>query len=137
MSQSSETMNNLRYLGYPDVTISNNYYTAQVSPGIGVAIAYMRPNMVMVQFFPWANNRLQPAPMIGHEHYANFITAKATMTQAQNGELFSEWPFEIIDQPDILAIKCLIEETIKRLGAKPNDDDQRNPADPEAGAAVE
>lgn len=138
MSQFSETTNSLRYLGYPDQTITNNYYTAQVSPGIGVAIAIMKPAMVMVQFFPWDMSWQYSGPETGsgHARYSCFITAKATMDDAAGGDLFSKWPFELVDQLDILMIKCLIEETIKRMGAKP-DDHQRSSADPEAGTAVE
>ncbi len=109
--------NSLKYMGYPDATAAKNYYTAQVSPGVGVAIAQMATTVIMVQFFPWVGNWGDGTPVTGdgHARYARFITAKATTTSAQNGELFDKWPFEIIDQPDILMIKCLIEEIIKTL----------------------
>lgn len=139
MSQFSETtIADLLHLGYPDGHISNDYYTAQVLPGVGICVAIMANKVYAVQFFPWD---MYPRDT-GHGRYGGFIMAKATAGAsaasvcAVNQELFRVWPFELCNINDgILVLKCLIEETIKSLETK--NADQNISADPAAGQAVE
>src|ERR1700761_2941150 len=94
MSLFSETTSSLLHLNYPKQVFANNYYTAEVRHGVGVCLAAMK-NGLMVQFFPWEGG---PGSLYGHEAYAHFIQDKATTTLAQNKELFTRWPFMIIEQ---------------------------------------
>lgn len=141
MSQFSETMTSkLEHLGYPDGKFTNNYYTAQCMPGVGLCVASLAGPMAYIQFFPWElPDVVTRHDDTGHGRYARFICAKATATAATNGELFKKWPFETCAVDDILMIKCIIEETIKRLKARSeqNADDQNISADPSTGEAVE
>lgn len=136
MSQSSETTkNSLRHLGYPDWTLENGYYTAQCMPGVGVCVADMRGENI-IQFFPWElPDAVTRHDDTGHGRYARFICAKATHDAAENEELFSRWPFEVCAGTDILMIKCIIEETIKRFGER-NAANQTIATDPATGEAV-
>ena len=133
MSLFSETTSSLLHLNYPKQTFANNYYTAEVKPGVGVCLAAMK-NGLMVQFFPWEEGS---GCRYGHHAYAAFISDKATTTLAQNKELFTRWPFIIIEQEadNLLLVKCAIEEGLAKQ-EKWNEANQCNAAYPATGQVV-
>lgn len=137
---------NMLALGYPDGEMANNYYTAQVTPEIGVVVAQM-VGQYMIQFFPWGpdvwsgpNFDCVP-PIRGHQRYARFINSKTNpgaypFRLTPNTLPFMQCPVGT----DLLTIKCLIEEGIKQIGETTHahgPEVQSGEADTAAGKAVE
>lgn len=129
MSQFSETTTRNSYplvdaltlLGYPQGEVSNNYYTAQVRPGVGVCVAVML-NTTFIQFFPWGDD-LEEA-VGGRQRYSKFINAKAKGVRENYDKVLivgdlgysftNKLSFMQCDAgADVLTIKCIIEEGIK------------------------
>ena len=100
----------LIHLGFEDGAIHNEYYCARVTPEEGVCVAYMLGEVVMIQFFPWAQGAQS-----GHETYAKFITDRASQVMASKGTLFVKYPFVTAETTDLLMIKCLIQNATEEM----------------------
>lgn len=134
MSQFSEMETRTRELlalNYRNGVVTNNYYTAQLDDSTGLVVAPMLSNAGFVQLFPITGEDADSL----HAHYAKWVTANARLAERS---LFENWPYVLLDDmPDLLTLKCIIEDAYAKHKEHHNAADQDRAVDGPAGEALE